>query len=167
MARNHSHRILTALALVGAFVAAGCGSSYPSPVSPSGLVSSEGLNGCAPPPGWVDAFPRQANTEAIEVCKVYVGTIGPDVRITVAADIGSNGSVDTTYDVFLGHNDCQDVWISESPGDTVTVTEQVPSGYSASYVKQTMSNGRLSVREPRMTLPGASIAGPTPDGDPA
>lgn len=144
MSVTQSHRILTALVLVGAFVAAGCGSSSPSPTSPSGLVSSEGLNGSAPPPGWVDAFPRQANTEAIEVCKVYVGTVGPDVRITVAADIGSDGSVDTTYDVFLGHNDCQDVWISESPGDTVTLTEQVPAGYTASYVKQTMANGQLT-----------------------
>ena len=156
MALNRSHRILTALALVGAFVAAGCGSSSPSPTSPSGLVSSEGLNGSAPPPGWVDANPRQAETEKIEVCKVYVGTIGPDARITVAADINSNGSVDTTYDVFLGHNECQDVWLSGGVGDTVTLTEQVPAGYAASYVKAVISNGQLTTSP---SVAGNSVSG--------
>jgi hypothetical protein len=78
------------------------------------------------------------------VCKVYVGTIGPAVTITVAADIGNNGSVDQTYTVTLSHNQCRDVWLSENPGDTVTVTETVPAGYTVSYVKQTFVSGTLT-----------------------
>ena len=154
MSPMQSHRLLV-FALAAGLVT-GCSGSPSNPVSPSARVSVDGLNGMAPPPGWIDAAPRQANSEAFEVCKVYVGAVGPEVKITVATDINSDGGVNSTYDVFLGHNECQDVWTAENPGDTVTVTEEVPAGYSASYVKHTYSGGTITVGP---TVQGNSASG--------
>jgi hypothetical protein len=156
MAPTASHRFVIALTLATIVIVAGCSQSSPNPASPSSPASAGGLNGNAPPAGWVDVFPRQANTEAVEVCKVYVGTVGPAVTFTVAADIGNNGSIDQTYTVTLSNNQCRDVWLSENPGDSVTVTEAVPTGYTASFVKHQLSNGSTTIGP---STPGNSASG--------
>ena len=70
---------------------------------------------------------RQADREYFEVCKDYVGAPGPRVTIDVSIGGASVNSVD------LGHGECADVWGTGGPAVTVTVTEAVPTGYSASY----------------------------------
>lgn len=140
-----------ALPVVVSLAITACSGGSQPPTSPTAVLqqlttapSGSSPIGLAPPPGHVDVFPRQANGEAFEVCKDYVGGAGPAVTITVAADIGNNGSVDATYSVTLADGECQDVWLAEQPGDLVTVTEAVPSGYMSSYVRSLYLNGTIT-----------------------
>ncbi|MGE5836237.1 MAG: hypothetical protein ACM4AI_17315 [Acidobacteriota bacterium] len=72
-----------------------------------------------------------------EVCKVYSGIIGPSVVINFTVDNGNNGSVEQTGSVTLANNGCAEIHTGTAPDfiDKVTVTEVVPAGYTASFVK--------------------------------
>ncbi len=101
--------------------------------------------------------PRAADLEFIELCKDYPGGTGPTVTFTVSADIDSNGSIDQTYQTTLNAGQCKDVWVAGgSVGDTVSVTETVPAGYTASFAVFTRNGGTVT--------PGASGSGNTATG---
>jgi hypothetical protein len=72
-----------------------------------------------------------------EVCKVYSGIIGPPVVVNFTVDDGNNGSINSSGSVTLAHNGCQEIHTGTAPDfiDKVTVTEVVPAGYTASFVK--------------------------------
>lgn len=148
MSHASRFRSITVLGMVLLFAIAGCSAQPEHPTSPSGVAPSGMLAGIAPPPGHVDPNPRQVNRETFEVCKDYVGTVGPPVTITVRADIDNNGTVDQTYQIQLANGECRDVWISGEPGDLVTVTEDVPPGYTPSYVRTTLIQGITTVDPP-------------------
>lgn len=134
------HLLLFVLAI--AVGAAACGSQSGTPFAPSGVATDGSLRGAAPGPGFVDPNPRQPNVEYFEVCKDYVGTSGPAVSFTFQVDVDSNGSIDATDTFALSNGQCTNIWASGGvAGDTVTVTESVPAGYSASYVKTVLNNG--------------------------
>lgn len=73
----------------------------------------------------------------------YVGGSGPSVTITVEVDLGNNGGVDQTFPVSLPGGQCRDVWVT-GDGDLVRVTETVPSGYTASYVRSVNVGGTIT-----------------------
>jgi len=121
-----------ALALI-----AGC--SKPTPASP-GVVTGGTLS-----------LTRQAEIGRFEVCKDYAGTVGPTVTINVVIDEGANGSVDSTFSIQLANGQCQEVWqqATDFGSAAITVTETVPGGYTASYVKTTLGpNNSVTVGSP-------------------
>ena len=79
--------------------------------------------------------------ELFKVCKVYSGAVGPAVTVTVTAPGVSN------FDVVLNNNECRSVWVqggSTLPLEHVSVTEAVPTGYTASWTKSTIVSGVVS-----------------------
>jgi hypothetical protein len=88
--------------------------------------------------------PLTTNTpvyELFKVCKVYSGAVGPAVTVTVTAPGVSN------FDVVLNNNECRSVWVqggSTLPLETVSVTEAVPTGYTATWTKATLVGGVVS-----------------------
>jgi hypothetical protein len=135
-----------ALTLAASVAACGKDTAKENAVAPSAVA----LSGTAP----VNPSPnlRRADVEYLEICKDYPGGTGPTVTVNVSVDIDTNGSVDTTFPTTLDAGQCKDVWISGgSVGDTVTVTEVVPTGYTASYVLQTIAGSTLTTN--------ASVAG--------
>jgi hypothetical protein len=70
------------------------------------------------------------------------------VTITVTVDLGNDGGgVQTLPPVTLSHGQCQDVWVTGT-ADLVTVTENVPNGYTASYVRSVITNGSITTDPP-------------------
>jgi hypothetical protein len=126
-----------------------CSESQP-PVSPS---ATTGGSTTAIPSGPAPNI-RRADVENFEVCKDYVGGTGPAVTIDVAVDIGNNGGTDFSYSFALNGGECRDVWASDQP-DLVTVTEQVPTGYTASFVKSVITNSTI-VTDPSVSGNSAS-----------
>ena len=132
---------ITTLALAVAIGVAGCSKSS-QPISPSGVTSAGSLRASGPPPpGFVDPNPGQPNVEWFEVCKAYSGTPGPSpVNFTYTVDIGTNGSIDVTNGaISVPAGECRLVWGADGFGDTVTITEQVPAGYSSSITVLTVA----------------------------
>jgi hypothetical protein len=77
----------------------------------------------------------------------------------VAIDIGNNGSVDQTFQTApLGHGQCEDVWNNPSltMTDSATITENVPSGYTSSWV--------LTERVANTFIPHSSVSGSVATG---
>ena len=121
-----------ALALGAIATAAAC-SQPMTPATPSAVDVSTA------------AVTRQAELGLFEVCKDYSGTPGPAVVVTVTVDLASNGSIDQTFTRTISGGTCQEVYTDTTPGtDTVTVTEAVPAGYTASFVR-TQLTGATSV----------------------
>ena len=103
-----------------------------------------------------------AQLEEFEVCKVYSGTIGPAVTINVTVDLDANGSIDIANPLVLADGQCAIAHRYQQANSNdgrqiqrVTVTEQVPNGYSSSYVLTQWPG----------TTPGPSIAGNSASGD--
>jgi hypothetical protein len=147
-----SYRIQAlALAASGALLVAACSESPMksggSPVAPSGATS----------------VTRQAEGNFFELCKDYSGTPGPAVTFNVSVDQDNNGSIDTTFQRTLSNGQCADIWSDVGTGrDIVTVTELVPTGYTASFVRTVLQQG-VSTTDPRVT--GATASGPVAHAD--
>jgi hypothetical protein len=98
-------------------------------------------------PGGTGALSANNNTapELFKVCKVYSGTVGPEVTVNVKVDVGNTGgAADHDFNVSIADGECWDVWSSsgnDGVTDLVTVTETVPAGYEASFVTQTREDG--------------------------
>jgi hypothetical protein len=93
--------------------------------------------------------PRQADVEWIELCKDYVGGTGPAVTFTIAVDLLTNGTIDQTFQTTLAGGACKDVWFAGLPGlDTLTITETVPAGYTASSVLTINNHGTIITNPP-------------------
>jgi hypothetical protein len=92
---------------------------------------------------------RQVDVEYFELCKDYSTGSGPNVTFDVSVDMGSNGGADQTFQVTLTAGECRDIWLKGgSPGDIVSVTENVPTGYTASYTKTALSGGSTTTTGP-------------------
>jgi hypothetical protein len=131
----------TTVALGMAVVLAACsGGTATSSVTPTVAGGVQGVRPGGPGPNF-----KQADVEWIELCKDYSGTTGPAVTFTVAVDIGRNGSVDQTFQTTLAGGQCEDIWQNTSltVSDGVTVTETVPSGFTASWVLTNNINGTI------------------------
>jgi len=116
--------------------AAACGNPDGTMTSPGALPNFDLVNGAA--------------LGKFEVCKTYVGQVGPAVIIDWTVDFGpgSNGAADihTTSGSTspLGDGDCAIVHSYDPTNanngnqtQTVTVTERTPSGYDPSYILTT------------------------------
>ena len=126
--RTHILAGLT-LAIGGMLLVAACSETRkttgPSPIAASGATSLTS--------GVLDL-------NHFEICKVYSGVVGPPVVFNITVDIGNNGSVNQTFTRTLSNNQCAEIHgptdISGGTfSDLVTVTEQVPPGYTVSWVK--------------------------------
>jgi hypothetical protein len=114
--------------------------SAESPAAPTAEAPSLGFI----PGGTGQATDNSLTPEIFKVCKVYSGTVGPDVTVRVQVDQGNNGSQEQDFNVTVGDGDCVSVWSASGNGgiaDLVTVTENVPAGYTASHVKLTNGDG--------------------------
>ena len=130
--RSHVSAI-SALAIGGALIASAC---TESPTRPNGIPTA---------PSGATSVTRQAEGNFFELCKDYSGTPGPAVTFNVSVDQDNNGSIDTTFTVSLSNGQCQDIWSDVGIGrDIVTVTEQVPTGYSASFVRSVVLGGVIT-----------------------
>ncbi len=89
-----------------------------------------------------------ADHEFFEVCKVYTEGSGPAVTVDVF-----DGTA--TTQATLASGECENVYIS-GPTRNITVTENVPAGYTASYVKSTIVSG-VTTTDP--SVPGNSASG--------
>jgi hypothetical protein len=80
--------------------------------------------------------------ELFELCKVYSGQTGAAVVFDVSVDAENDANTandPADFQVTLNPGECRDIWTDGGPTqDKVTVTEVVPSGYTASYVKTTL-----------------------------
>ena len=85
-----------------------------------------------------------ADIEYFEVCKQYVGAVGPAVTIDVFVDRPSLPT-DTTFQVTLANGQCRDVWLHGGQAETVTVTEQPVAGYTTSFVKEVKTRTSYTV----------------------
>lgn len=83
-----------------------------------------------------------ADIEFFEVCKYYRGGTGPAVNVTVSV---TGASAPQTFSITLADGQCQDVWLHGTTADVVTVTEQVPAGYTASYVREVKTRTTYTV----------------------
>jgi len=135
-------RTTTLLGLcVLAVVAAGCSDSPLSPTSSSPASLSPATTGQVASTRPVAPGPTLGvpDREYFEVCKTYPSGTGPDVTVDVAVDIGNDGSIDQTFSTILSSGECEDVWLHGGAiYDKVTVTETVPTGYDASFVRSTL-----------------------------
>jgi hypothetical protein len=139
-------------ALLSLGVAALGACSAESPIAPGVDGPSLGFI----PGGTGTADNNTLQPEHFKVCKVYSGTVGPDVSVRVQVDEGNNGSEEHDFNVSVGDGEC--VWVWSTGGnlgtvDLVTVTETGPAGYTVSLVKTTLTDGVPTV--------GASVASNT------
>ena len=129
------------IALLTPFLVAtlACERAARSPAAPSAAGGAQEQSIIPPNPS---PNPRQADLEFFELCKDFSTGSGPAVTFDVSVDVGSNGGSDQTFQVSLNAGQCKDIWlIGGSPGDVVTVTENLPAGYTASWTKTTTSGG--------------------------
>lgn len=132
---RHSRRRgkLLAIAMMGALpLAVAC--SDTGPAAPTGLRPSLDFTGV----GDIRVGDGQIEMEQFELCKQ-----GSDATFKVdIVNWKSDGTRTTlSYDVPVADGECWIVWESGGPGvDTVTATEYVPSGYTASWSMDQLSN---------------------------
>ena len=162
---SHSFRSRSAGAAAlgfAALFAAACG----DPSAPGATPIIAGVSLSVPPYPNTDPFAttRLADVEYFEVCKDYTEGSGPDVTINVSVNEG--GDADPTNDLTLtpvtvASGTCRDVWlVGGSVGDIVTVSEDVPTGYTASYVLQTaVGSGAAPTRTTFASVAGNSVSG--------
>ncbi|HET6681960.1 MAG TPA: hypothetical protein VFG84_12220 [Gemmatimonadaceae bacterium] len=144
-----------AIALASAAIFGACADS--SPVSGPKLidgVNNPMLSSGQPTAGdltRLNATTRTAQGELVEVCKDYSGG---GAMPAVTFDVSVTGSANATdFQVVLNNGECQEIWFNEIPAgenpptahDVVTITEQVPAGYSASFVKTSIVGGVQTV----------------------
>jgi hypothetical protein len=132
-----THRLTTGIVTAGALALVAACAQPGTPVSPTAQAGSTA------------AVLRQAEIGLFEICKEYVGAVGPTVTFNVTVDLNNDGSIDSTPQIQLGDGQCQEVLPSiVLGGHTITVTEVVPAGYTASYVKTTAASGGTTVAAP-------------------
>ncbi|MBK8248066.1 MAG: hypothetical protein IPK85_11785 [Gemmatimonadetes bacterium] len=85
-----------------------------------------------------------ADIEFFEVCKQYVGAVGPAVTVDVQVDRPSLPT-DTTFQVTLADGQCRDIWLHGGAAEVVTVTEQPVAGYTTSFVKEVKTRTTYTV----------------------
>lgn len=114
-----------------------------TPTRPSAVSPAAALGGAAS----LAVVNGVAELAEFEVCKQYAGAAGPAVTINYTVDFDGNGSIEVASSVSLADGQCAIVHTYQEVGSNngtqvqrVTVTEQVPSGYSASFVKTTVTN---------------------------
>ena len=144
--------------------------------SDTGSVTDPGRPSFGGHPGGVDqGVPGDGGVdfELFELCKVYSGQTGPAVVFDVSVDAENDASTandPADFQVTLQPGECRDIWTDGGPTqDKVTVTEQVPSGYTASYVKTTLDrSGGVDTENTGASTPGNSVmeafSGDTPSG---
>lgn len=108
-----------------------------APVSPS------------PVGGGPTAVTRTAEIGSFEICKDYVGTPGPTVTFNIAVDTGGNGTIDSNIVVNLSNGQCQEFFPAVIP-TVYNVVEQVPAGYTASWVRTTRTQA-VTTTEPSVS----------------
>jgi len=120
------------LALAATLVVAACDTAV-VPTRPSAGASAGGSS--------IALVNGAVEVGEFEVCKQYSGPAGPPVTINVTVDFDGNGSIEVANSIVLADGQCNVVHTYQQAGSNnglqiqrVTVTEQVPSGYSASYV---------------------------------
>lgn len=150
---NHaSLRRIASAGLLGLGVAVLGACSEQSPVTPNAGPPSFG----SVPGGTGLATTSTPVGEQFKVCKVYSGTVGPDVTVRVQVDEGNNASQEHDFNVSVGDGECVAVWSTGGNAgvtDLVTVTETAVPGYTTSLVKATVEDG--------ITTTGASVASNT------
>jgi len=110
------------------------------------------------PPGGPQPTTSTVTYEAIKVCKVYSGQVGPDVIVDVVIDQGNNGGADQSFQTTIGDGDCSLVWIvGGNIEDKITLTEQVPAGYTASHVSALLGSDKVTVTT-GASVPGNSVS---------
>lgn len=110
----------------------------PTPPPPAGPSFTLGER----PDNTVDVPDGQADMEFLEVCKEYPEGVDspPDVVVDVVVD-SHEESGDTSFQETLSDGQCVNVWLhGGQPQDVVTVTENVPDGFTASYVKTVLGS---------------------------
>jgi hypothetical protein len=148
--------VLAGLALaIGAALTISACSESPMRTGPSPVTASGGT-----------AVTRALDLNMFEICKDYSGVVGPPVTFNVSVDIGNNGSVNQTFTTTLSNGQCAELHgptdISGGTfSDLVTVTEQVPSGYTVSWVKTQRIGGSVTTT----TGTSATASGLTVDTD--
>lgn len=127
--RCHSGVLLPVFA---AFLLVACDQTATSPAESGTISRSLGSQPSSPQVG----TERLAEAELFEVCKDYVGAVGPAVVVNVNVDSHEAGPGFANFDVTLADGECLDVWVHGGTGlDVVTVTETVPAGYASSFDK--------------------------------
>lgn len=133
--RTKTFAEMAGLACAVALIAGACEQPATSPGSDAGTGTISQTLGERPAVPQVGTE-RQADAELFEVCKDYVGGVGPDVVVNVHVDSHEGGADFADFDITLGDGECVDVWVHGGTGlDVVTVTETVPSGFTGSFVK--------------------------------
>lgn len=154
--QQRSTRMLLACVAATTVVYGACSAVPQTPSSPSAAIAASGS--MAGIPTGPSPNPRQADFEYFEVCKDYVGGSGPAVTVTVQVDEFSDGTINHTHQVSLAGGECKDVWVQGgTTAHLVTVTEAVPAGFTASFVRSVLTN-TTTVTDPPVA--GNSASGP-------
>jgi hypothetical protein len=133
--RIFGNRLAQLTGVVGAIGIAVACSQPGTPLAPSSTSSTASVE-------------RTAEILSFELCKDYVGTPGPSVTFNIAVDVGGNGSIDDNIVVVLANGACQEFFPATIPVE-YTVTEVVPTGYTASWVRTTFAQaGGVTTVEP-------------------
>lgn len=107
-------------------------------------VPVTGVDTLTPVFDFVDAGDIRLGDGAVEQEQIELCKVGMDATFTVdVINHTTSGTRETlSYDVDVADGECLLIWESGGPFvDTVTVTEQVPSGYSASWEVTQLSGG--------------------------
>jgi hypothetical protein len=111
-------------------IAAACSES-PMRTGPSPIPAARGTT---------DLGTATANNA--QICKQYSGIAGPTVTYNISIVINGGPTTQTKTET-LSNGQCKNIWQAnpaQSGSDRVTVTEQVPTGYTASF-QITFANG--------------------------
>jgi hypothetical protein len=141
-------RFTLAIATAAMAAAVACsGGNTPSMVSPSTTTQADIPANPSPHLGAPDF-------EFIELCKTYVGGIGPSVKFDVDIDVDNNGSIDVKFQVTLAPGECKDIWVAGGVQfNRATITETVPTGFTASS-QLTVLNGITNTTTTFPVVPG-------------
>jgi hypothetical protein len=138
------------------FLIAGLAACSGTPTSPNGAL--------APSASSLAAVNGTAEFAEFEVCKQYSGAAGPAVTVNYTVDLDANGSNEVSSSVQLANGQCAVVHTYQQAGSNngtqiqrVTVTEQVPAGYTATVRKTTILSTGTTV--------GPTQAGNSASGD--
>ena len=143
-----SLRRLACAGILGLGIAALGGCNAETPSAPGAEKPLLGFR----PAGGIRTTTSTLGAEEFKVCKTYVGQVGPAVTVNIAVDQGNNGSVDDNIQITVASGECWLVW--EAGGDItdkLTVTEVVPTDYTASFVVERLLGNNTTVT----TLPAA------------
>lgn len=141
MASSFRYRYIAGLAALTGLAA--CSSAPTSPTSATTPAAASALSTDTSGSSRSLAVDGIASLGEFEVCKRYSGTVGPAVSIAYTVDFNGDGSTEISNSVQLSDGQCAVVHTYQDGGfnglqvQRVTVTEQVPSGYTPSYTKTT------------------------------